>query len=138
MKKTLPLKFLVSVLTVAIVSLLLWPGAASAAPNRVNTITRKATVMGTNLEVTFSGLDNRRADKAFAVIVKEFKRIERELSEWRGETYVVKINKNAGKAPVAVPSELFMIIKAADMVSCLSNGAFDITWASMWGLWDFS
>ncbi len=94
--------------------------------------------MGTNLEVTFAGIDKTRADKAFEVIIKEFKRIESELSEWRGDTYVIKINKNAGKAPVAVPDELFMIINAAQTVSKLTNGAFDITWASMWGLWDFS
>ncbi|MFQ5480651.1 MAG: FAD:protein FMN transferase [Thermodesulfobacteriota bacterium] len=117
---------------------LLWLQAAAAAQKPADTITRKATVMGTNLEVTYAGIDKERADKAFAVIVKEFRRVENELSEWRGETYVIKINKNAGKAPVAVPHELFMIIKAAEMVSRLSKGAFDITWASMWGLWDFS
>jgi len=127
-----------SILTITLLTLILGPLCALCAPIPSHTITRKATVMGTNLEVTFAGIEKARADKAFEVIVAEFKRIENELSEWRGDTYVIKINKNAGKAPVAVPDELYMIIKAAATVSRLSNGAFDITWASMWGLWDFS
>jgi len=137
MKRPSSVKTLTLILTLFSLTLLL-PMPALAATNPVKPITRKATVMGTNLEVTFAGIDTARADKAFDVIVGEFKRIEGELSEWRGDTYVIKINKNAGKAPVAVPDELFMIINAAQTISKLTGGAFDITWASMWGLWDFS
>jgi len=137
MKRSTSAKTLTLILTLFSLTLFL-PMPALAATNPVKPITRKATVMGTNLEVTFAGIDKARADKAFGVIVDEFKRIEGELSEWRGDTYVIKINKNAGKAPVAVPDELFMIINAAQTISQLTDGAFDITWASMWGLWDFS
>jgi len=126
------------ILIVFILLLLILPLPALSAPKPAEVITREATVMGTNLEVTFAGIEKKKADKAFKVIVAEFKRIERELSEWRGDTYVIRINKNAGKAPVAVPSELFKIISAAQTVSTVSGGAFDITWASMWDLWDFS
>jgi len=138
MKKPYLPALLPTILGIFVLSLFLLPASALSAPDPVKTITRKATVMGTNLEVTFAGLDNKGADKAFTVITTEFKRIEKELSEWRGDTYVIKINKNAGKAPVAVPTELFSIISAAMTVSRVSDGAFDITWASMWGLWDFT
>lgn len=126
------------ILAFFILLLLVLPCPALSAPNPTEAIKCEATVMGTNLEVTFAGIDKKEADKAFEVIVAEFKRIERELSEWRGDTYVIRINKNAGKAPVTVPAELFKIISAAQTVSTVSGGAFDITWASMWGLWDFS
>jgi len=112
--------------------------ARAESQTRQATTSRKTTVMGTNLEVTFAGLNEKETDRALGAIVKEFKRIEDELSEWRGETYVIRINKNAGKAPVKVPVELFSIISAAQIVSNITDGAFDITWASMWGLWDFS
>jgi len=94
--------------------------------------------MGTNLELTFAGVSEKKAKKAFEAVVREFGRIENELSEWRGDTYVRKINRNAGKSPVKVPRELFMIISGAETVSRLTGGAFDITWAAMWGLWDFT
>jgi len=137
MKKSFFIGITPHLFAILILSLLV-PQAALSDTSPTKIITSKATVMGTNLEVTFAGLDEKKAGKAFDVITGEFRRIEKELSEWRGDTYVIKINKNAGKAPVAVPPELYMIIKAGAVVSQLSKGAFDITWASMWGLWDFS
>ncbi len=138
MKKPFSSYIFLSVLTVFLLLQLSFAGTAKSAQDSPAVITRKATVMGTNLEVTLAGIDTHRADKAFEVIVEEFGRIEKELSEWRGDTYVIKINKNAGKSPVTVPAELFKIITAAQIVSSVSDGAFDITWASMWGLWDFA
>ncbi len=121
-----------------VASAVLSPVAAPGAEPRGETIKRAASVMGTDLEATFYGIDAKEADRAFKAVVAEFRRIDRELSEWKGNTYVSEINKNAGSAPVVVPPELFKIISAAMTVSGITDGAFDITWASLWGLWDFS
>jgi thiamine biosynthesis lipoprotein len=129
-------------ITASLLLLFTFAAPSGAAPSQEtttsNTITEKATVMGTNLELTMAGVKERKAKRAFRAVVKEFERLEKELSEWRGNTYVIRINKNAGKAPVRVPRELFMIISGAQTVSRITEGAFDITWASMWGLWDFT
>ncbi len=116
------------------------PDSSAATPSAApaGSVTEKTTVMGTNLELTMAGVGEKKAKKAFRAVVKEFGRLEKELSEWRGDTYVRKINSSAGKAPVRVPKELFMIISGAQTVSRITDGAFDITWAAMWGLWDFT
>ncbi len=95
------------------------------------------TVMGTDLKMTISGVDERTANAAFAAAVKEMERIEQEMSEWRDGTDVSEINRLAGIRPVKVPSELIKMVSSAIVVSELTHGAFDISWAAMRGVWDF-
>jgi len=99
---------------------------------------KKSSVMGTDLEVVVSTVDEARAGKAFAAVENEMRRIEDEMSEWKEKTFVSEINRSAGVRAVSVPSDLFKVIWAAVTVSKISNGAFDITWASMRGVWDFT
>ncbi|MBI5587795.1 MAG: FAD:protein FMN transferase [Deltaproteobacteria bacterium] len=94
--------------------------------------------MGTDLEMTVSTDDPARAKRAFDAAIAEMRRIEDEMSEWKKKTFVSEINRNAGKKAVAVPSDLFKVVWAAITVSDLSEGAFDISWAAMRGVWDFS
>jgi len=110
----------------------LFPGFCSAVVYHKNTL-----VMGTELELTVSGVSEQVADRAFASAISEMERIEQEMSEWREGTPVSEINRLAGVEAVKVPDELFNVIKAAMTVSKLSGGAFDISWASMRGVWDF-
>lgn len=110
----------------------LFPAVSSA-----KVFKRNMTVMGTDLEVTVSAGDEAKAEGAFAIVRNEMIRIEDEMSEWKEGTYVSLINMNAGKKAVKVPDELFKIIAASIQVSDLSDGAFDVTWAAMRGVWDF-
>ncbi len=98
----------------------------------------KASVMGTDVEMTVSAGDASKAEDAFNAAAAELKRIEDEMSEWKEGTYVSEINRNAGIRPVKVPQELFNVIAASKVVSGLSNGAFDVSWAALRGLWDFT
>lgn len=100
--------------------------------------TKKAVVMGTDFEVTMRSRDEASAQAAFEMAVSEMSRVETEMSEWIDGSPVSEINRNAGKSPVKVPEELFGVISAAQTVSDVSGGAFDITWAGMRGVWDFS
>lgn len=95
-------------------------------------------LMGTDIELIASYDNEEKVNIAFDTAIKEMERIENEMSEWRKETPVSIINQKAGKEAVAVPEELFKVISAAQKVSELSNGAFDISWAGMMGLWKFS
>lgn len=98
---------------------------------------KNTTVMGTALEMTLDAASNEKADKVFSSIEREMRRIEEEMSEWKETSTLSAVNRNAGIKPVKVPRELFNVIDAALKVSRVSDGAFDITWASMRGLWDF-
>ncbi|RYG23765.1 MAG: FAD:protein FMN transferase, partial [Chitinophagaceae bacterium] len=69
--------------------------------------------------------------------IAEIIRIENLISEWKPETQVSEINRNAGIKPVKVDSELFDLTKRALYFSKISDGAFDISFAAADKIWKF-
>lgn len=65
------------------------------------------------------------------------KRIENIISEWIPTSDVSIINKNAGISPVEVPAELIQLVERANKIAKITDGAFDITYASMDKIWKF-
>jgi len=63
--------------------------------------------------------------------------LDRELSEWREGSPLSAVNHAAGVAPVAVPEELFRLVERSVELGRATEGAFDVSWAALWGLWDF-
>lgn len=102
------------------------------------TIKRTTILMGTDVELIASNNDTVRVQRAFDEAIREMARIEDVMSEWIEESPVSEINRQAGKKAVIVSEELFHVISAAQKVSEISDGAFDISWAAMRGLWKFS
>jgi thiamine biosynthesis lipoprotein len=68
---------------------------------------------------------------------EEVERLETELSEWREDSDVSKVNRSAGEKPVKVGDDTLRVIDAGMDVSTWSRGAFDLSWAALWGLYDF-
>lgn len=98
---------------------------------------KNTTVMGTVLEMTLDAPSPVKADEAFQAVEREMVRIEREMSEWREDSPLSEVNRQAGVRPVKVSSELFLVISSARFLGEITGGAFDVTWAAMRGLWDF-
>jgi FAD:protein FMN transferase len=104
-------------------------------------VARTYPVMGT--EVTFSAYtgDPDAAEHAFAAAYDEIRRVETLMTDWERpgepESDIVKINKAAGKKPVKVSAETIEVIQKSLEMSKRSEGAFDITFAAMHGLWKF-
>ena len=73
------------------------------------------------------------ADSVFAL----FRAVDARMSEWKPSSPLSEVNRMAGKAPVAVPADLRAVVRRGLEVGDLTGGAFDITWAALWGLWDF-
>jgi thiamine biosynthesis lipoprotein len=69
--------------------------------------------------------------------VEEISRIEQLISSWDPNSQTSQINHNAGKAAVAVDSELFELIQRSLSISKITQGAFDISYASMDRIWKF-
>jgi len=111
----------------------LTPSAASG-----ELIKRNAVLMGTNIELTASESDRARVDEGFDAALREISGIEDMMSEWKEGSPISRINREAGQEPVPVPDELYHVIEAAQKISELSGGAFDISWAAMRGVWKFS
>jgi len=68
---------------------------------------------------------------------EEIERLENVLSEWRDDSDISKINALAGKGQVKVGDDTLRVIDAGIDVSKWSRGAFDLSWAALWGLYDF-
>jgi len=70
-------------------------------------------------------------------VQQAFARVAEELNEWRPGTPLANVNKAAGRHAVEVPPALLEVVATGLALGRLTDGAFDITWASLWGLWDF-
>jgi thiamine biosynthesis lipoprotein len=69
--------------------------------------------------------------------LREIERLESVLSEWRDDSDISKVNSLAGKKPVRVGDDTLRVVDAGVDVSMWSRGAFDLSWAALWGLYDF-
>ena len=93
--------------------------------------------MGSDFEITVVAKTQLEADKQIAIAIGEISRIEALISSWKPTSETSNINKNAGVSPVQVSEELFSLIQRALQISNLTDGAFDISYASMDKLWKY-
>jgi thiamine biosynthesis lipoprotein len=93
--------------------------------------------MGSRFDITVVTNNAIEANKYFDVAVAEITRIEKLISSWNVNSQTSIINKNAGIQPVKVDRELFKLIERAIRISKLTDGAFDISYASMDKIWKF-
>lgn len=99
--------------------------------------TRVTTLMGSRWSITIVAADSITAEKYIDTVIAEATRIEYLLSDWKAETQVSQVNRNAGIAPVKVDKELLDITRRALYFSNLTHGAFDISFAAMEKIWRF-
>lgn len=93
--------------------------------------------MGSRFAITVVHEDEKFAWKAITAAEAEIERIEALISSWRESSQTHAINQAAGTQSVQVDKELFNLISRAQKVSQLSQGAFDLSYASMDKLWKF-
>jgi thiamine biosynthesis lipoprotein len=98
---------------------------------------RTLKLMGSNFDITVVENDAKKANFYIDLAIAEISRIEKLISSWDKNSQTSAINKNAGIQPVKVDEELFILIKRALKISKLTNGAFDISYASMDKVWFF-
>jgi len=93
--------------------------------------------MGSRFDISVVAQDKEEGDKYIDLAVNEISRIETLISSWDNNSQTSLINKNSGKQPVMVDHELFQLIQRSIKISKLTNGAFDISYASMDRVWKF-
>lgn len=108
-----------------------------AAPCFGAIVKEASNVMGTTLDLIVSTDDPEAVRPSFTAIQGKLQQLEELLSEWKQTSELFEVNRQAGITPVVVSPELFNIAQAGLYISQLTGGAFDITWAAMWGVWDF-
>lgn len=71
------------------------------------------------------------------LVVETFEHVSNTANEWREGAVLALVNRQAGVGPVTLSPELFGLVERGIQIGEMSSGAFDITWAAMWGTWDF-
>lgn len=98
---------------------------------------RPLFLMGCNFSITVVAKDSNEATDYFEKAINEMTRIEKLISSWDPKSETSKINNQAGIQPVKVSEELFDLIQRSIALSKLTDGAFDISFASMDRIWKF-
>lgn len=98
---------------------------------------RTLKLMGSRFDITVLADDSTQANQYIDIAIQEISRIETLISSWDANSQTSEINRNSGIRPVKVDKELLNLIERALGLSKLTDGAFDITYASMDRIWKF-
>ncbi len=109
------------------------PDTEPTTPSSVSFTQTAADLMSTRVVVQLP----EGQEASAARVVEIFREVEALANEWRPSSPVGRINAAAGGTSVRVPVELADLVVRGVELGEQTNGAFDITWAALWGLWDF-
>jgi thiamine biosynthesis lipoprotein len=112
--------------------------ACWCAPARAEWQTRVTDgIMGTRITVEVWTDDSASADKANAAVLAVMRHIDATMSTYKPSSEVSQVNARAADGPMQISKELFDLLVTAREYSRLTEGAFDITYASVGYLYDF-
>jgi FAD:protein FMN transferase len=94
-------------------------------------------IMGTRIVVELWADDTASGNRAIDSVIDEMNRIDREMSTYKPDSEVSRVNAHASKAPMKISDELFGLLSTAVEYSKITHGAFDITYASVGFMYDF-
>ena len=97
----------------------------------------KVSMLGSPFEITVVAKDSLQGKYFTDLAIAEVKRIENQISDWIPTTQISLVNKNAGIQAVKVDTEVFELVARAIKISEITDGAFDISYASMDKIWKF-
>lgn len=83
-----------------------------------------------SITVEASVKKREKAYQAMENVLHAAREIEHRVSEWRPESQATLLNRNAGRAFVPIGRDLMEILTEARRISELTQGAFDVTFAS--------
>lgn len=93
--------------------------------------------MGTAVRVELWSDDHAAGAAAIRSVMDEMHRIDRAMSPFKPDSELSRINRDAAAMPVQISAEMFHLIARSIEFSRLSDGAFDITYASVGCLYDY-
>ncbi|MBV8209713.1 MAG: FAD:protein FMN transferase [Burkholderiaceae bacterium] len=122
-----------------------WKGvltrAAGALGGRVRVsagwVSREEAIMGTSVRVELWSEDRDDGEAAIAAVMERMHQIDETMSPYKPDSELTGVNRAAADAPVAVSREMYDIVSRSIEYSRMSDGAFDITYASAGHLYDY-
>ena len=98
---------------------------------------RTEAIMGTRVYVELWSEDRAQGEAAIDAVMAEMRRIDDLMSHYKPESELSQINAHAYEHPVRVDPELYDLIKLSTYYSQITDGAFDITYASVGYLYNY-
>jgi len=118
--------------------LLLITGIAATPAAHAEWVTRVTDgIMGTRITVELWADDEAKAQPAIEAVLAEMRHIDESMSTYKPTSEVSQVNAHAAEGPMHISKELFDLLTTARQYSVLTEGAFDITYASVGYLYDF-
>ena len=103
-----------------------------------NLYKRSLKLMGNRFDISVEAGNMADAEEMIELAVSEIRRIEQLLTTFNEKSLTNQINDMAGIAPVKVNEEFFQLVKRAQRISALTQGAFDLSYGSIdKRLWNF-
>lgn len=94
-------------------------------------------IMGTRIVVELWAEDTAAGNRAIDAVLTEMRRIDRAMSTYKPDSEVSQVNARAAAGPMKISQELFDLLQTAQEFSRITDGAFDITYASVGFMYDF-
>jgi thiamine biosynthesis lipoprotein len=119
-------------LSLLVASLLLAPAA------RAEWLSRTVDgIMGTRIVVELWAADRADGEQAIDAVIAEMQRIDAAMSTYKPDSELSRLNARAAREPVRIGAELFGLLTTAMEYSRITDGAFDVTYASVGFMYDF-
>jgi thiamine biosynthesis lipoprotein len=94
-------------------------------------------IMGTRIVVELWADDRDQGNAAIDAVLDEMRRVDRDMSTYKPTSEVSQVNAKAAAAPMQISEELFDLLTQAAEYSRITDGAFDITYASVGYMYDY-
>jgi FAD:protein FMN transferase len=94
-------------------------------------------IMGTRITVELWSDDRPKAEEAIDALLDEMRHIDESMSTYKPTSEVSQVNAKAADGPMKISKELFDLLVKAREYSVITDGAFDITYASVGYMYNF-
>jgi FAD:protein FMN transferase len=110
---------------------------AAVSTARAEWYEREEAIMGTRIAVQLWSEDQLQAVNAIDAVMAHMHRTDALMSTYKPESQLSAVNAHAYQRPVQVDADIIDVVTRAIEYSKLSDGAFDITYASVGYLYDY-
>nr|WP_298717957.1 FAD:protein FMN transferase [uncultured Steroidobacter sp.] len=94
-------------------------------------------IMGTRIVVELWARDKAEGNAAIEAVLAEMRRVDEAMSTYKPTSELSIVNARAAQEPIKISRELFDLLATALDYSRITDGAFDITYASVGYMYDF-
>lgn len=94
-------------------------------------------IMGTRISVELWATDKAQGDAAIEAVLAEMRRVDEAMSTYKPTSELSIVNARAAQEPIKISGELFDLLNTALEYSRITDGAFDVTYASVGYMYDF-